>query len=61
MLGTTAIHSLMGKALTLSSLRGRDLDLDGATGRATIHPSFLLRMPDRGRAAAEDLRRSYRI
>ena len=54
MLGTTAIHSLMGKSLTLSSQRGRDLMLpDGGTARATIHPSFLLRMPDRSRAEAE--------
>ena len=54
MLGTTAIHSLMGKSLTLTSQRGRDITLpDGAAARATIHPSFLLRMPDRSRAEAE--------
>jgi uracil-DNA glycosylase len=54
MLGTTAIHSLVGKSLTLTSQRGRDLSLtDGAIGRATIHPSFLLRMPDRSRAEQE--------
>ena len=54
LLGTTAIHALTGKAQTLSSQRGRDLVLpDGAVGRATIHPSFLLRMPDRSRADEE--------
>lgn len=54
MLGTTAIHSLMGKALTLTSQRGRDVVLpDGASARATIHPSFLLRMPDKARAEEE--------
>ena len=54
LLGTTAIHSLMGKALTLTSQRGRDLALaDGGAARATIHPSFLLRMPDRSRAEEE--------
>ena len=53
MLGTTAIHSLMGKSLTLSSQRGRDIDLDGAIARATIHPSFLLRMPDKQRVEEE--------
>jgi len=54
LLGTTAIQSLMGKALTLTSQRGRDLVLpDGAAARATIHPSFLLRMPDRSRAEQE--------
>ncbi|KRB79303.1 DNA polymerase [Sphingomonas sp. Root710] len=54
MLGTTAIHSLMGKSLTLSSQRGRELILpDGGAARATIHPSFLLRMPDKSRAEEE--------
>lgn len=53
MLGTTAIHSLMGKSLTLSSQRGRDIDLGGAVARATIHPSFLLRMPDKDRTEQE--------
>jgi DNA polymerase len=53
MLGTTAIHSLLGRPLTLSSQRGRPLDLGGAIGRATIHPSFLLRMPDKSRAERE--------
>jgi len=54
LLGTTAIHSLMGKALTLTSQRGRDLLLpDGGVARATIHPSFLLRMPDKSRTAEE--------
>ncbi|KQX25727.1 MULTISPECIES: UdgX family uracil-DNA binding protein [unclassified Sphingomonas] len=54
MLGTTAIHSLLGKATTLSSVRGRALELpDGGLARATIHPSFLLRMPDKARAEEE--------
>ena len=54
MLGTTAIRSLMGKSLTLVSQRGRDLVLpDGGVARATIHPSFLLRMPDKRRAGEE--------
>ncbi|MBW8911902.1 MAG: hypothetical protein JF564_08470 [Sphingomonas sp.] len=44
----------MGKSLTLSSQRGRDLMLpDGGAARATIHASFLLRMPDRSRADEE--------
>jgi len=54
LLGTTAIHSLIGKATTLTSVRGRRIDLpDGGVARATIHPSFLLRMPDRARAEQE--------
>lgn len=54
MLGTTAIHSLLGRSLTLASQRGRILPLaDGSTALATIHPSFLLRMPDRDKAERE--------
>jgi len=54
MLGTTAIHSMLGKSLTLASQRGRAIALpDGSVARATIHPSFLLRMPDRDRADEE--------
>jgi len=54
LLGTTAIHSLTGRATTLTSVRGRPIDLtDGGVARATIHPSFLLRMPDRARAEQE--------
>lgn len=54
LLGTTAIHSVMGKALTLTSQRGRTLSLpDGGSARATIHPSFLLRTADQGQAEEE--------
>ncbi len=53
-MGTTAIRSVMGKAIAISKLRGQAHDLDGG-GRfvATVHPSYLLRMPDRQRAAQE--------
>ncbi|MBD3760883.1 UdgX family uracil-DNA binding protein [Rhizorhabdus sp.] len=66
LLGTTAIYSLIGKAQTLTSQRGRDLMLDGIRARATIHPSFLLRMPDKDRTEqaftmfVEDLRAASR-
>lgn len=53
MLGTTAVHSVLGKPLSLASQRGRVLHLGNATARATIHPSFLLRMPDKSRVDAE--------
>ncbi|ATE63081.1 UdgX family uracil-DNA binding protein [Rhizorhabdus dicambivorans] len=54
LLGTTAIHSQTGRAQSLTSQRGRDLVLpDGTAARATIHPSFLLRMPDRERVDEE--------
>ena len=53
MLGATAARSLLGRTITISKERGRAIDLgDGAIGWVTVHPSFLLRLPDR--AAAEE-------
>ena len=63
-LGATAAHSLLGKAVTISKLRGAPIALaDGSEGWVTVHPSFLLRVPDEDRKAeeyarfVEDLRR----
>lgn len=63
-LGATAVRSLIGHAGALAQLRGRDLALeDGTPLLATVHPSFLLRLPDedaqRGEYAGfvDDLRR----
>jgi uracil-DNA glycosylase len=46
-LGATAARALFGKMVTISALRGRGHALDGA-GEAwvTVHPSFLLRVPN---------------
>jgi DNA polymerase len=53
-LGATAITSLMGKAASITSLRGKKIELpDGGTLLVTVHPSYLLRMPDRDKAAEE--------
>ncbi len=53
-LGATAARQLLGKAVTITATRGRPLELaEGGLGWVTIHPSFLLRMPDRTRAEAE--------
>ena len=53
-MGATAVQSLMGKAASISSLRGRKLELpDGSNLLVTVHPSYLLRMPDRHKAAEE--------
>jgi len=63
-LGATAAQSLLGKAVTISKLRGEPIALpDGSEGWVTVHPSFLLRVPDADRKAeeyarfVEDLRR----
>jgi len=46
-LGATAIRCVNGKPLTIAKARGRILPLsDGGQMIATIHPSFLLRIPD---------------
>ncbi|MFC3712384.1 UdgX family uracil-DNA binding protein [Sphingoaurantiacus capsulatus] len=46
-LGATAARSLLGKATTISSVRGAPIDLaDGSEAWVTIHPSFLLRQQD---------------
>ena len=46
-LGATAARSLFGKAVTISSMRGRPHTIyDGGEGWVTVHPSFLLRVRD---------------
>lgn len=53
-LGASAAQSLLGKPVTLSRLRGEPIALaDGLTLFVTVHPSYLLRIPDRERAEAE--------
>jgi len=53
-LGATAARALLGRAVTISRERGKPLALDGGgTAWITIHPSFLLRMPDKRLAAQE--------
>ena len=55
-LGVTAAKSLTGKAVTVSKLRGKPLDLaDGTKLFVTVHPSALLRITDH-----DDKRAAYR-
>lgn len=45
---------MLGKTVTITETRGRAIDLaQGGLGWVTIHPSFLLRMPDKSRAEEE--------
>jgi len=56
-LGATAARSLFGKPMTISRVRAEVLELpDGGRGFVTVHPSFLLRIPD-ARSRAAELRR----
>jgi DNA polymerase len=51
-LGATAARALTGRAVTISRERGHVIELrPGLHGLITVHPSFLLRLPD---AAARD-------
>ena len=53
-LGATAARQMLGKAVTISGTRGVPHQLeDGSEGWVTVHPSFLLRMPDRDAAEVE--------
>ncbi|MEH3157713.1 MAG: UdgX family uracil-DNA binding protein [Sphingomonas taxi] len=46
-LGATAARSLFGRTMTISRERGRALRLpDGGEAWITVHPSYLLRLPD---------------
>jgi DNA polymerase len=60
-LGATAARSIFGKAVTITSMRGRAHDLpEGGEAWVTVHPSFLLRVQDNKEAEyarfVEDLR-----
>ena len=53
-LGATAARSLVGKTVTISRVRGEPLKLaDGSECWVTVHPSFLLRIPDEARRHEE--------
>ena len=46
-LGATAARALMGRDVTISRVRGKLMRLrEGVDGFITVHPSFLLRLPD---------------
>jgi DNA polymerase len=46
-LGASAARALTGRDVTISRARGRVMDLRPALrGLITVHPSFLLRLPD---------------
>ncbi|KQN05366.1 DNA polymerase [Sphingobium sp. Leaf26] len=56
-LGASAARAMLGKAVTISRTRGSAIALkDGAEGWVTVHPSYLLRLPDAERQAAEQAR-----
>jgi DNA polymerase len=53
-LGATAARSLLGKTVTIGKVRGSPIELpQGGECWVTVHPSFLLRMPDPERRREE--------
>jgi len=53
-LGATAAHSLFGKTMAIGKNRGAALELpDGSECWITVHPSFLLRIPEEDRRREE--------
>jgi DNA polymerase len=53
-LGATAAQSLLGKAVPVTRLRGTTVERDdGLSVFITVHPSYLLRIPDEAARQAE--------
>jgi uracil-DNA glycosylase len=53
-LGATAALALAGKSVTIGKMRGHALDwANGQRGLITVHPSYLLRIPDAASKAEE--------
>jgi DNA polymerase len=53
-MGATAVQAVFGQAMPITGNRGRWLELpDGRRGLITVHPSYLLRLPDEAAKAAE--------
>jgi uracil-DNA glycosylase family protein len=56
-MGATAAQSVFGKITPINKNRGRPIDLeDGIKTLVTVHPSYLLRLPD-AQAKAQEYRR----
>lgn len=47
LLGATAARAVLGRSVTIAGVRGAPIALpDGAQAVVTVHPSYLLRLPD---------------
>ena len=56
-LGATAARAVRGRPVKLSDVRGRSIGIDqGVVTLATVHPAWLLRLPDREKAREEHMR-----
>ena len=56
-LGATAARAMIGKTVTIGKSRGAPIALEsGGEGWVTVHPSYLLRIPEAAKAAEERAR-----
>ena len=46
LLGASAARAVLGRTVTISRERGRPISLSGGQAMVTVHPSYLLRLPD---------------
>jgi DNA polymerase len=46
LLGASAARAVLGRAVTISRERGRPIQMEGGVVFVTVHPSYLLRLPD---------------
>jgi uracil-DNA glycosylase family protein len=46
LMGATAARAVLGRAVTIGRERGRAIPLGSETAVVTVHPSYLLRLPD---------------
>ena len=53
LLGASAARAVLGRAVTISRERGRPIPLDHGRAMVTMHPSYLLRLPDETSKARE--------
>ena len=60
-LGRVAAHNLLSTTLSMTQLRGRELDYEGIPVVATWHPAYLLRQPSAKRETWDDIKRVNRL
>jgi DNA polymerase len=53
LLGASAARAVLGRTVTISRERGRAMPLENGTAMVTVHPSYLLRLPDEASRARE--------
>lgn len=67
LLGASAAQAVLGRVVTIGRERGQAIALEHGTGLVTVHPSYVLRIPDDDakareyRALVDDLRLAVRL